>query len=480
MNDKSNTGNSPSFTTELHDIESLRESNRNLVRAYRELFSLHSLSQQLGSLQDTSHLPALTFEQAGRILPFKAGCLFLNEDEPGTFSIKHTIGEEMDIPEMIGERGTSFIEWLEKHGRPVMVRPEIRTNSTETITNIFIPLQALRQIVGVLVLQTSLSEEQITQHQLTLLAILAAQIAVSFDNSRLYVDLSEKNRELLSLSRDLETSRERLRMFNEELEKKVKKRTEALRAANERLKEADRVKADFLANMSHELKTPLNAIIGFSDVLLDGLKGGLEPVQAGYVEKINENGRNLFGMINQILDLSRIESGRLVLVISKFKIADLIPSCMSSVEPLAASKNISIEFSTSEPEILLEADREKVAGILNNLLGNAVKFTGENGKINVSVSRTGPAEDSEERQEFVEISVSDTGIGIEKKYLDVVFERFRQIDSSPSRTYSGTGLGLAIAKEFVELHGGKISVKSPSPAFKGERGATFTFTLPAG
>lgn len=240
--------------------------------------------------------------------------------------------------------------------------------------------------------------------------------------------------------------------------------TEELRKANDDLTHLDELKSDFLATMSHELRTPLTSIIGYSDMMLSGMTGEINEKQTNFLESILKNGEALLNLINDILDLTKIEAGRLELNIEPVDLRAALLSVLPVVKPRAADKRIKI--STFLPTDLppVSADPAKFGQILLNLLTNAIKYTHENGSVSVEARPKG---------EVVEMWVTDTGIGISQEDVDRVFQRFTQVDSSASRTQGGTGLGLTIVKELVELHGGEIRVQS-----KLGKGSSFIFTMP--
>jgi signal transduction histidine kinase len=262
------------------------------------------------------------------------------------------------------------------------------------------------------------------------------------------------------------------------LEQKVEERTRALTEALERnqtllreveektreLEVASRHKSEFLANMSHELRTPLNAIIGFSEVLLERMFGELNDKQEEYLHDILGSGRHLLSLINDILDLSKIEAGRLELELAEFDLPQAIDNALTLVRERASRRSIALSVDVDAGVGAIRADQRKVKQVLLNLLSNAVKFTGEGGRVAVRAARA---------DGMVEISVTDTGVGIAAEDHAIIFEEFRQVGVDYARKQEGTGLGLALARKLVELHGGTIWVKSQV----GE-GATFTFTLP--
>jgi signal transduction histidine kinase len=250
------------------------------------------------------------------------------------------------------------------------------------------------------------------------------------------------------------------------LENKVAERTRELAIANQKLEAASRHKSAFLASMSHELRTPLNSIIGFSELLQERLFGELNEKQAEYVDDILTSGRHLLSLINEILDLSKVEAGRMELEPTTFDLPLAIDNARTFVREKAAKHGIALDIDVDERLGSYTGDERKIKQILLNLLSNAVKFTPPGGRIDINAKQANAA---------VEISVTDTGIGIAKEDQPKIFEEFCQVGSDSSKKVEGTGLGLTLAKKFVELHGGKIWVESDVG-----KGSKFTFTLPIG
>ena len=239
---------------------------------------------------------------------------------------------------------------------------------------------------------------------------------------------------------------------------------EIIKAQNEKILEADRLKSEFLANISHELRTPLNAIIGFSEALKMKIFGVLNEKQQEYIEDIYVSGVHLLGMINDLLDISKIEANAMKLYKTDFIIYEAINETINITRALADKKNISVENTCIDKDLKLNADKQKFQQIMYNLLSNAVKFTDENGKIEVGINHI---------KNKVQVYVKDNGIGIDPKYHGKIFAKFQQVDNSYTRKQSSTGLGLTITKELVELHDGKIWIQSEV-----NKGTTFTFELP--
>jgi signal transduction histidine kinase/CheY-like chemotaxis protein len=279
---------------------------------------------------------------------------------------------------------------------------------------------------------------------------------------KLYLDKLEEKKEHL----------EDIERMNADLERKVKERTQELEVVNQKLQEsnlelqrANSLKSEFLANMSHELRTPLNAVIGFSELLLDTTAGVLTGEQKDYVADILSSGRHLLELINEILDLSKIEAGKMKLSVEEFEIGPVIEEAMALLRVEAGRKHIELVSEVGEASIEAQADRGKVRQVLNNLLSNAVKFTPPGGRVTLRASRQG---------ERVAVSVIDTGIGIKEEDQERIFQAFTQVDGSYSRRYQGTGLGLTLVKKFVEMQGGRVTLTS-----RFGEGSDFSFTLPA-
>jgi PAS domain S-box-containing protein len=251
---------------------------------------------------------------------------------------------------------------------------------------------------------------------------------------------------------------------------------EVIQHTKEAAESANLAKSQFLANMSHELRTPLNAIIGFSEILSDKTFGDLNVRQLKYSNNILTSGRHLLQLINDILDLAKVEAGRVELMRNTFAVAKAFSEVQSIVKTLANKKNISLEFDVASDLPSLLADEAKFKQVMYNLLSNAIKFTPDGGKVFVTaVIQRRTAADSNPATEFLQVAVTDTGIGIKVNDQERVFKEFEQVDSSYGRLQQGTGLGLALTKRLVELHGGRIWVESAGVEGKG---STFTFLLP--
>ncbi len=235
-----------------------------------------------------------------------------------------------------------------------------------------------------------------------------------------------------------------------------------LEQANKRLEQADRLKSQFLANMSHELRTPLNSILGYAQLVMGGVYGPVTETQNDRLARVIRNGQSLLGLINDLLDISKIEAGRVVLEPQRVETHELIQTVLTIVEPMAEKKGLKLTYDSANcPAVYVDKDRARQ--VLVNIVANAVKFT-QQGGIRI---------DTEAEGNFLRFSIADTGIGMPPDALESIFEEFQQVDNSSTREYEGTGLGLTIAKRLVEMHHGRIRVESTLGV-----GSTFHVTFP--
>ncbi len=310
---------------------------------------------------------------------------------------------------------------------------------------------------------------------LTLVQTYKGTVFVALSSALIYSLVRKSQRENEKLLRVLDT--------------KVKERTSDLEEAMLLAESTNRTKSEFLANMSHELRTPLNAIIGFSEAMLSGIYGPINEKHREYLNDILLSGENLLGLINDILDLSKIESGDINLEQREFSLNELIKSSVGMFGQKTAKHHIRIEYRIADGLDEIVADQRKLKQVVVNLLSNAIKFTPDGGTISVSARNVhrSPygiqgsesknteqgAVNGEHDADFVEISVEDTGIGIGKDDIPKLFQAFQQLESPYQKRYGGTGLGLFLTRRLVELHGGSIRVESEK-----SKGTSFTISIP--
>ena len=294
------------------------------------------------------------------------------------------------------------------------------------------------------------------------------ELVDAFNGLLAEIERRKSEQEAAAADKDREVV-ERMRL-NEELERRVQMRTAQLQESNNDLiaatreaENANRAKSEFLSNMSHELRTPLNAILGYTEMMVDGLYGDMPEKAQTVLERVQSNGRHLLGLINDVLDLSKIEAGQLVLTIEDYSVADMVATVMSATESLARTKGIALGSAVAPGLPMGKGDARRLTQVLLNLVGNAIKFTDQG-----SVEIRGAAVGSN-----FELSVVDTGFGIAPEDQAKIFEEFQQVDNSSTRKKGGTGLGLSISRKIVELHGGAITVTSEIG-----KGSIFKVTIP--
>ncbi|RKY04658.1 hypothetical protein DRP77_03275, partial [Candidatus Poribacteria bacterium] len=342
--------------------------------------------------------------------------------------------EKLRIGEVASKRKGYLTNYPQADLRAVgLSEPDIRSLAV-------LPLIHGERLFGVMIL---LGRAPLSEQDGKLLETFSSQTAMALQNAALMKEIRE---------------------LNEELDRKVHQRTRQLEATIAKLREANRVKSEFLATMSHELRTPLNAIIGFAELLLDGLCGELNEDQREAVSDIYESGKHLLAVINDILDLSKAEAGKMELHPQEFDLKEVLEEVRSVMEEMIRGKGLTYVERIPEDLPPIYADKVRIKQIMYNLLSNAVKFTPKGGRISVSVEHND--------LEFT-ISVEDTGIGIREEDIPKLFEPFVQLNFSYSREHGGTGLGLALVKKLVEMHGGRIWVESEYG-----KGSRFSFTIP--
>lgn len=457
-----NFAGSPLFTAYVRDITERKRSEETLQALYRASLQIQEpltiqerldrLFQAAQTLLGVDRLNILIADREGRWLEGTASL----GSEDATGAVRVPIGPEG------GGLAKAYltqqaIQWTGQAPVPEELRlkpPYDRIAALRARVFAIVPLVVQGRAIGVL--GAGWKDSRLPQKEATLglLQLFAAQAALAIEQARLYEDL---------------------RGAALQLEARVEDRTRALQAANVELEaarrqaeEASRHKSDFLANMSHELRTPLNAVIGFSEVLQQQTVGPLNAKQTRYTGHIHQSGKHLLQLINDILDLSKVEAGKVILEPQALPVATTLEDILVIARGLAHKKAQTLEAEVAPDLPPLRADPVRFKQICFNLLSNAVKFTPEQGRITL-VARRAP-----DASEWLELRVTDTGMGIEAEDLPRLFQEFVQLEAAATKRHEGTGLGLALTKRLVELHGGRIRAES-----RGEgHGTTFTVILP--
>jgi len=334
--------------------------------------------------------------------------------------------EKYAIPSGRGSvSGRALLERKIIHISDVQADPEyiVRDRKFEVRTSLGVPLLREGTPIGVIILQRT-TVQPFTDKQIELVSTFADQAAIAIENVRLFDEIQDKSRQL---------------------------------------EEASQHKSQFLANMSHELRTPLNAILGYAELMADGAYGEPSEKMLGILKRLEANGKHLLGLINDVLDLSKIEAGQLVLELSDYCVRDIAQTVRSTLEPLAADKKLAFKLELAPDLPPGHGDGRRLTQVLINLVGNAIKFT-DTGEIAIK---------AEANNGSFHVSVRDTGPGIAAADQANLFQEFQQADNAITRKKGGTGLGLAISKRIIAMHGGRIWVES-QPG----QGSTFAFTLP--
>jgi signal transduction histidine kinase len=419
-------------------FKELEERTTQLTRSVGELRALGEVGQAVSSTLDLETVLSTIVSRATALAGMDAGAIYEYDEARGEFYL-HTadrLQDEVVTALRAGpiRKGEGALGRMAMAGEPAQIR-DIMTDASyqsrlrEVVLRLgyrslmAVPLMRDDHMLGGLVVYRKTPGE-FAPEVITLLKTFATQSALAIQNARLYREIEVKSKELEAASRH---------------------------------------KSEFLANMSHELRTPLNAIIGFSEVLAERMFGEVNEKQAEYIGDILQSGQHLLSLINEILDLSKIEAGRMELELSDFSLPTAIDNALSLVRERAQRRAIALERSIDKRLGMVRADERKVKQVLLNLLSNALKFTPEGGQVEVRAAVN---------DGVAEVSVKDTGVGIAPEDQETVFEEFRQVGTA-SKKVEGTGLGLAISRKFIELHRGRIWVTS-----KGGSGSTFTFTLP--
>ena len=422
------------YSRTLEDKVEVR--TQELARSVEELQALGEVSQAVSSTLDLQKVLATIVAHAVELSETESGAIYEFDavDEQFELRATHRMSEELiqairQAPVHLGE---TALGWAGVKREAVQI-PDILEEPNYPLRQIIerdglrallaVPLLREDRLIGGLVVRRR-APGQFAEETVDLLQNFATQSVLAIQNARLFREIEEKGQELEIASKH---------------------------------------KSDFLANMSHELRTPLNAILGYTELILDKIYGDMPEQIQGVLERVEQNGRHLLNLINDVLDLSKIEAGQLTLSLNDYSMKEVVQTVVAAVESLAGEKNLELKVTVSSEVDYGKGDEQRISQVLMNLVGNAIKFT-EEGKVEVQATASNDT--------FV-VAVTDTGPGLSEADQQRIFEEFHQVDASSTRKKSGTGLGLSIAKRIVEMHGGRIWVESTLG-----KGSTFSFTLP--
>ncbi|MBK8902301.1 MAG: response regulator [Anaerolineaceae bacterium] len=440
-----------------------------LQQRVAELTTLSRISQAITSTLDLTETLTIITENTTQLLQVDAASVVLHDKEAGDLWFAAASGEASEFVQ--GKRlemGQGILGWVAQHGEPLLV-PDTRTDPRYfgdfdaesgflAHSILCVPLLVKGQPIGAIEAINKINGT-FDEEDLRLLTRLAVPGATAIENAQLFAQSQQEITERKRAEAALEAERT-------QLARRVEERTADLRTANAELARAARMKDEFLASVSHELRTPLNAILGISEALQEEVFGSMNEKQLGSLRSIEESGRHLLALINDILDLSKMEAGKLELELAPMPVELVCQSSLRMIKQNAHKKNLHIHSSFDSQVTTLMADERRVKQILVNLLSNAVKFTPEGGNIGIEVI-------GDTEANAVLITVWDTGIGIADEHLQQLFRPFVQLDSRLSREYAGTGLGLSLVLRMMELHGGSVAVDS-----KVGQGSRFTVSFP--
>ena len=416
--------------------EKVEVRTRELARSVEELQALGEVGQAVSSTLDLQKVLATIVAHAVELSETESGAIYEFDEAKEQFELRatHRMSEELikairKAPVHLGE---TALGWAGMKREAVQI-PDIREEANYPLRQIIerdglrallaVPMLREDRLIGGLVVRRR-APGQFAKETVDLLQNFAIQSALAIQNARLFREIEKKGQELEIASKH---------------------------------------KSEFLANMSHELRTPLNAILGYTELILDKIYGSVPEQIQEVLERVEQNGRHLLSLINDVLDLSKIEAGHLSLSLNDYSMKEVVQTVVTAVESLAAEKNLELKVTVSPEVDYGKGDEQRISQVLMNLVGNAIKFT-EEGQVKVEATAS--------KDNFV-VSVSDTGPGLSEADQQKIFEEFHQVDGSSTRKKGGTGLGLAIAKRIVEMHGGHIWVDSTLG-----KGSTFSFALP--
>jgi signal transduction histidine kinase len=414
----------------------LRQRTDELWRSVGELKALGEVSQAVNSTLDLETVLATIVTKAVQLSGTDAGAIYVFDERQREFYLRSTYGMNQELIAAL-RKGSGGLDDPNlaraiAQGDPIQVA-DLQDDAQSPLNEIILragfrarlvaPLIHGGEVVGMLVVRRR-TPGAFAANTVDLMRTFAAQSVLAIQNARLFHEIEDKSHQIEAASKH---------------------------------------KSQFLANMSHELRTPLNAILGYTELILDSIYGEAPEKMRSVLERVQANGRHLLGLINDVLDLSKIEAGQLTLSLSEYSIAELVQNVYVAVEPLASQKNLTLTTDVPKGLPIGYGDERRLAQVLLNLVGNAIKFT-ETGEVAITASQTNGS---------FNVAVRDSGPGIDPANQAKIFEEFQQVDNTSTRQKGGSGLGLAISKRIIEMHGGRIIVDSALG-----KGATFTIKLP--
>jgi signal transduction histidine kinase len=443
-------------TTKTKSVEEEKEELLHALEAkVAELTTLHQIAQTATESLELEQVLNNCLDKVIQLMAVETAAILLTEEQKGGVSTVAHGGVSTKFLDKLKELPTSnsLTSRLTLSGMPVVVEntakyPQladalVREEGLQSIAAV--PLRSSGKVIGTLI-AASHDLHSFSSRDIHLLNTIGEGLGPALKNAELYEALRGKTRQLDEQNQEL------LRQQRKLLEK------------TKEAKAASQLKSEFLANMSHELRTPLNVIIGFSELMLDQVPGPVNKNQRQCLEDILSSGRHLLGLIDQVLDLAKIESGKTELKLTEVALTEVIESLKTAMLPILTPRKQSLNIRVEEGLPPVYADEAKLRQVFFNLLSNSSRFTPEGGKIEIEAVRNGTS---------CRVSVVDNGIGIEKENQVRIFEPFCQLDNASPKEGGGTGLGLAVVKQIVEKHGGRIWVESEYG-----NGSRFTFTLP--
>ena len=414
----------------------LRQRTDELWRSVGELKALGEVSQAVNSTLDLETVLATIVTKAVQLSGTDAGAIYVFDERQREFYLRSTYGMNQELIAALRQGSVGLddpnLALAMARGEPIQVA-DLQDDAQSPLNEIILragfrarlvaPLIHGGEVVGMLVVRRR-TPGAFAANTVDLMRTFAAQSVLAIQNARLFHEIEDKSHQIEAASKH---------------------------------------KSQFLANMSHELRTPLNAILGYTELILDSIYGEAPEKMRSVLERVQANGRHLLGLINDVLDLSKIEAGQLTLSLSEYSIAELVQNVYVAVEPLASQKNLTLTTDVPKGLPIGYGDERRLAQVLLNLVGNAIKFT-ETGEVAITASQTNGS---------FNVAVRDSGPGIDPANQAKIFEEFQQVDNTSTRQKGGSGLGLAISKRIIEMHGGRIIVDSALG-----KGATFTIKLP--